>query len=62
MKKRYVIEINQPAEVSNEEMKQYICDAVQSWKGCYHPDEELFNANFDKMKVTHQRKSKAKTK
>ncbi len=54
--KKFVVKVSLkvPNDVTYEEIKHYIEDAVSSWGGGFHPDEPLFSANWenDKVKVT----------
>ncbi len=42
MKEQYIITVERPRDVSVNEMKEYIKEAVQRWSGQYHPQDPLF--------------------
>ena len=61
MKKTYTVTLNQPDDVSDAEMKEYIDEAVSSWGGQYHPESPLFTGYWD-SKVIVKRKYKDNSK
>lgn len=45
--KRYIIEVDQPDDVSITRMKEYIKAATDLWGGQFHPDDPLFTGNWN---------------
>ena len=52
---RFVLELTPPPGVTASDMRQYVEEAVQVWKGQYHPDDPRFGLDGDSVKVHHCR-------
>lgn len=52
----YVVTLMRPEDVSDAEMKEYIWNAVGTWKGSYNPDDPLFDLDGDTVSVKQYRK------
>jgi hypothetical protein len=42
MRERYLVEFDRPPEMSVEDMREYICDALRGWKGGYEKGHPMF--------------------
>lgn len=42
MQEFYLIRIDRPDEVGVKDMKRYIREAIDTWKGGLHPEDPLF--------------------
>lgn len=51
MKKHFLVTVEIPNGVSVRDMQNYIRDAIQMWKGQEHPDDPIFNLDWDTVKV-----------
>lgn len=43
----FKVSLEMPEGITEQDMAQYILDAVSSWSGCYHPEHPLFPRNWD---------------
>jgi hypothetical protein len=51
MKRQFIVTVEMPNGVTVKEMKEYILDAVATWKGQLDPECDLFWLNSDKVRV-----------
>lgn len=47
----YVVAVERPDGVTHAQMVGYIEDAVRTHKGCFSPDDPLFDLDKDSVKV-----------
>ena len=51
MRRAFKVTLDMPRGVKVGEMTDYILDAVQTWKGQLHPDDPLFDLDYEAVKV-----------
>lgn len=51
---------NIPEELTISEIKNYLQEAVSTWRGSLHPDDSIFHMKADDFKVTRIRIKKEK--
>ena len=51
MKRAFQVTLEMPRGVKVGEMSDYILDAVQTWKGQLHPDDPLFDLDYETVRV-----------
>lgn len=60
MKKKFIVEIDLPEDVTITEMKNYIYDSVATMCGSLHPlDDSLFDIDRESIKVVTATRCKA---
>lgn len=55
-RERYEIELVRPEGVGKLEMRDYIREAVASWRGQYMPDDPRFDIGSDPIRVRSKKK------
>lgn len=50
-KREFILTVPALEDVSEADWKAYILDAVGSMKGCYNPDDPIFELDSDDVKV-----------
>lgn len=48
---QFIVRVDMPADVSSEEMRDYIRAAVKSWKGGAHPDDAIYYLDQNSVTV-----------
>jgi hypothetical protein len=43
MRRRIVISVDAPPGATDEDLANYVCNAVETWGGSYHSDDPLFD-------------------
>lgn len=51
MNRVFIVQVEMPRDVTVSEMRDYIEEAVSTWKGSLHPDEPLFDLKREMVKV-----------
>lgn len=51
MKRKFVVKLDIPEDVTLWEMEAYIAVAVRSWRGSLHPEDPLFDLNPETVRV-----------
>ena len=59
MKKRatFKVSFDVPEGADVEQCREYILNAVQSWRGGLDPNDEMFDLNYESVRVTYERGS-----
>jgi len=56
----FKVTIELPDDMYVSDMREYIKDALQGWKGQFHPDDPAFSIDRDSVKVVRLIKRKQK--
>ena len=59
-RREFRVSVVVPEDVTDEDMKEYIAEAVGTWKGQMHPDEPLYELDYKTIKVTRINKKRRK--
>lgn len=54
--RKFTITVTTSDEVTTNQLREYIHDAVGNWSGGGDPEDPLFDLNSDDVKVTRQNK------
>lgn len=55
-KRKFVVRLEIDKEISDEDIIEYIQEAVEVWGGQRHPDDDLFTGNWDTDSVEVSKK------
>ncbi len=51
MKRQFIVTVEMPEEATPADVKRYIHDAVQTWKGQLHPSDPMADLDYSKVRV-----------